>query len=163
MSKSLTLYELSNDFQKYMDAETDEELAMALADLTAGQIEVKAESYCQFIASLDGFAEQCKAESQRISKVAKAAENKAARLKERMKDCLELANIDKLTAGTFKIALQKNPAALRELDKDLTPASYRVIIPETWEPDKSRIKDALKAGDEVAGYELSVGTSLRIR
>lgn len=163
MSKSLTLYEMSNDFAKYMEAESDEELAMALADLTAGQIEVKAESYCQFIASLDGFVDQCKAESARISKVAKAAENKAATLKERMKECLELASIDKLSAGTFKIAIQKNPPALREIDRELTPAGYRVIVPETWEVDKARIKDALKNGDTVPGYDLTVGTSLRIR
>lgn len=163
MSKSLSLYELSDDFKKYLEAETDEELAMALADLTAGQIEVKAESYCQFVKSLEGFTEQCNVEATRIRNAAKSAENKAKRLKERMKECFDLANIDKLTAGTFKVAIQNNPPSLKEIDKEQCPAGYRIIIPETWEADTARIKSDLKAGAEIAGYELSVGQSLRIR
>lgn len=159
----LTLYELTKDFDTYMNAETDEEMAAALADITAGQIEIKAESYCQFITSLEGFADTCKAEADRISKVAKAAKNKADRIKEHMKTCLESAGINTLPAGTFKINLQNNPPALKEIDRELCPASFKVVIPETWQPDNARIKEALKNGETVDGYELTVGKSLRIR
>lgn len=163
MSKSMSLYNLTDDFTRYMEAETDEELASALADITAGQIEVKAQSYCQFIASLEGFADTCKAESDRIAKVAKVAKNKADRIKEHMKECLVNANIMSLPAGTFKVSIQNNPPALNKINDELTPASYRVVVPETWFPDNSRIKDALKNGEQVAGWELTVGKSLRIK
>lgn len=160
---NLSLYQLTDDFTRYMEAETDDEIASALADITAGQIEVKAQSYCQFIASLEGFADQCKAESDRIAKVAKVAKNKADRIKQHMKDCLLSAGIMSVPAGTFKVSVQKNPPALKVVDEDKCPAAYRIIIPETWQPDTARIKDALKNGEQVAGYELTTGQSLRIR
>ena len=163
MSKALSLYTMTDDFKKYMESETDEEMASALADITAGQIEVKAQSYCQLIASLEGFSDQCKAEADRISKAAKFAKNKADRIKEHMKECLINADIMSLQSGTFKVTLQNNPPALSELNRDECPASYRVIIPETWEADKARIKEALKAGESVPGYDLTVGKSLRIK
>lgn len=163
MSKALSLYNLTDDFVRYMEAETDEEIASALADITAGQIEVKAEGYCKLIASLEGFADQCKAESDRIAKVGKVAANKAAHIKAHMKECLQHADINSLSAGTFKVSIQNNPPALVEVNREICPPRFRVIIPETWEPDKARIKDALKNGEVVYGYELATGTSLRIR
>lgn len=159
----LSLYELTTDFTKYMEAETDEEIASALADITAGQIEIKAGSYCQFIASLDGFAKQCEEESKRIANVAKIAKNKADRIKDHMKRCLLDSNITKLQAGTFTVSIQNNPPVLNVLDSEKTPASYRIIIPEAWQANNTKIKEDIKAGIDVPGYELTVGKSLRIK
>lgn len=163
MSKSLTLYQMSEDFTRYMEAETDEEIASALADITAGQIEVKVQSYCEFIASLDGFAEQCKTESDRIAKVAKTAANKAARIREHMKECMLIADINKLSAGTFTVSLAKNPGKLIIDDATVIPAQYLTYIPASTVPNNAEIKEALKAGEEVKGAHIETGTSLRIK
>jgi hypothetical protein len=159
----MNLYQMTTDFDRYMNAETDEDLAGALAEITAGEIEKKAENYCHFLANLDGDIERFKAEEKRISAIRKTMENKAARVKEYMKTALENANIQNIPAGTFKVSIQKNPPALHEIARDSCPAAYRIIIPETWQPDTARIKEALKNGEVVYGYELTTCTSLRIK
>jgi uncharacterized protein YyaL (SSP411 family) len=161
--KGLSLYQLTTDFDAYMNAESEEEIANALADITAGQIESKASGYCQFLAELEGFADTCKAEADRIAKVAKVAKNKADRIKEHMKECLINADISKLSAGTFTVSVQNSPPSLHMIDEGQTPCEYMVVIPESYQIDKSAVKEALKNGKEVSGWELTVGKTLRIR
>lgn len=162
-ARKLSLYQLTTDFDNYMNAETDQEIATALAEITSGQIEKKAESICKFLVSLDGDIDKFKAEEKRISDARKAMENKYDRIKEYMKSAMENAGIANVAAGTFKVSIAKNPPALKEVNRDDCPASFRTIIVETWEPDKARIKEALKAGEAVEGYELTTGKSLRIK
>lgn len=157
------LRELTADFTTYMNAESDEEIAAALAEITAGQIEDKAEYYCWFLRDLEGDIEKFKTEGKRISAAVKAMENKHARVKEYMKTALELAGINNLPAGVFKVAIQANPPALSVVDETLCPEEYITIVPATTAKDTARIKDDLKAGKDVPGYELTRGTSLRIR
>ena len=159
----MNLYQLTTDFDNYLNAETDEELAAALVEITAGQIEKKAENYCHFLANLESDIDRFKAEEKRIAGARKAMENKITRVKEYMKTALENADIMTVAAGTFKVSIQKNPAALHEVNRDICPAAYKIIIPETWQADNARIKAALVAGEVVPGYELTNGTSLRIR
>ncbi len=159
----MKLRELTADFTTYMNAETDEDIAAALADITAGQIEDKAENYCWFLRDLEGDIEKFKTEAKRITAAVKAMENKHARVKEYMKTALELAGINNLPAGTFQVAIQLNPPALSVVDETLCPAEYVIEIPATTTKDTTRIKDDLKAGKDVPGYELTRGTSLRIR
>ena len=157
------LRELTADFTAYLNAETDEEMAAALADITAGQIQDKAENYCWFLRDLEGDIEKFKTEAKRITAAVKTMENKHARVKEYMKTALELAGINNLPAGTFKVGIQLNPPALSVVDETLCPDEYIVEIPATTAKDTARIKDDLKAGKDVPGYELTRGTSLRIR
>lgn len=157
------LRELTADFTTYMNAETDEDIAAALAEITAGQIEDKAENYCWFLRDLEGDIEKFKTEGKRIAAAVKSMENKHARVKEYMKTALELAGINNLPAGVFKVAIQTNPPSLHEIDRTATPTEYFTLIPERWEVDNNKIKEDLKVGIEVPGYELTRGTSLRIR
>ena len=159
----MNLREMTADFAAYMNAETDEEIAAALADITAGQIEEKAENYCWFLRDMAGDIEKFKTEEARLSAARKAMENKQKRVKEYMLSALESAGIAKLAAGTFKVSIQANPPALDVIDASLTPAEYKVIIPAREEADTARIKEALKNGEEVEGYQLTRGSSLRIR
>ncbi len=157
------LRELTADFEMYLNADTDEEIAAALAEITAGQIEDKAENYCYFLRDLEGDIEKFKTEGKRIASVIKVMENKHAHVKDYMKTTLELAGINNLPAGIFKVSVQQNPPALSVVDDTLCPAEYIIEIPATTAKDTPRIKDDLKAGKDVPGYELTRGTSLRIR
>lgn len=159
----MNLYQLANDFDTYMNAETDEEIAEALADITSGQIEDKVENYCHFFANIAGDIDTFKAEEKRISAKRKAMENKYDRAKAYMLQALETAGINKLAAGTFKVSIQDNPPALEVVDAALTPAEYKITIPAQEQADTAKIKEALKNGGEVAGYRLTRGRSLRIR
>lgn len=158
-----TLYNLTSDFAKLMECEGDEEITNALIEISAGEIEKKAESYCQFLASMEATAETFKAEEQRISSARKAIENKVKAVKDRMKECLLAANIDKLTAGTFKISVSLTAGSLVIDDEKSVPARYCTIIPEQHVPDKAAIKAAIKNGEPCTYAHIEAGTQLRIK
>lgn len=157
------LYQLTTDFDRYMNAETDEETASALAEITAGEIEKKAENYCHFLANLESDIERFKAEEKRIADARKAMENKVSRVKEYMKDALLNANIDKITAGTFKVSISLTAGTLVIDNQSAIPAKFLTVIPEQYVPDKNAIKAAIKNGEAVPGCHIEAGTSLRIK
>jgi len=161
--RKLSLYDLSADFDALMSADTDDEVTSALADIVAGEIEKKAESYCQFLKMMESTVDNYKAEEKRISEGRKIIENKIARARERMKECLLLANIDKLEAGTFKISVGLTSGSVAIDDITKIPQKFLTVIPASFVPDKSQISRAIKAGEQVTGCHLEAGTMLRIK
>lgn len=103
------------------------------------------------------------AEIERLTARKKAIKNRVDSVKNYLQMNLEKAGIDSLKVGIFTVKLQKNPASLVVKNLDEIPARYITIIPEQHQPDKKAIKDALKAGEKVAGVELVQGRSLRIK
>jgi 7-cyano-7-deazaguanine synthase in queuosine biosynthesis len=161
--RKLSLYDLSKDFDNLMNADTDDEVTSALADIVAGEIEKKAESYCQFLKMLESTVETYKAEEKRISEGCKSIEKKIARAKERMKECLLLANIDKLDAGTFKISVGLTSGSVAIDDITKIPQKFLTVIPASFVPDKNAIKAAIKAKEEVPGAHIEANTALKIK
>lgn len=155
------LYQLTDDFNKLMECDEDE-TTNALIEISANEITVKAESYCKFLANLESDIEQFKAEEKRISGARKAMENKVERAKQYMKEALLNANIDKLTAGTFKISVSMTAGSLAIDDNDAIPAKFKTVV-QTVTVDKNAIKEAIKAGENVPGAHIEANTSLRIR
>lgn len=160
MEKSLSLYAMTTAMMDILEAEEVNEEMMEAA---FGAIVSKDNRIAYFIRDVESAIDAHKAEEKRIADRRKAMENKIKSLKGLIQMSMERLELDKIDTGVFKLAIQNNPAALEVIDREATPNAYRVIIPETWEPDNARIKDALKAGEEVAGYALKVGRSLRIR
>lgn len=158
----LSLYNLTDDFNKLMDAEGDD-ITDALIEMVAGEIEVKAESYCKLLAVLDTTIDQFKAEEMRISSARKAMENKVERVREYMKEALLNANIDKLKCGTFSVSVGLSPGSVSIDQSEIIPARFLTVIPEQYVPDKAAIKAAIKEGQEVPGAHIEAGYTLRIR
>ncbi len=161
-AKKLSLYDLTSDFAKLMDCDTEDEITNALIEISAGEIEKKAESYCQFLATMEATAESFKAEEQRIANARKAIEGKVKAVKDRMKDCLLAANIDKLSAGTFKISVALTGGSVVIDDMEKIPALFKTIV-QTVTVDKNELKQAIKSGLIKEGCHIEAGTSLRIR
>lgn len=156
-----TLYQLTTDFSDLM--ECDDDISNALADIVAGQIEHKAENVCKFLTVLETTAEQFRAEEKRISAARKALENKAERVKEYIKESMLNADIEKLSAGTFKLSVSLSPGSVSIDDIASIPARFLTVIPEQYQPDKAAIKAAIKAGEDVPGAHIEAGYTLRIR
>lgn len=156
-----TLYQLTTDFSDLM--ECDDDISNALADIVAGQIEHKAENVCKFLTVLETTAEQFRAEEKRISAARKALENKAERVKEYIKESMLNADIEKLSAGTFKLSVSLSPGSVSIDDIASVPARFLTVIPEQYQPDKAAIKAAIKAGEDVPGAHIEAGYTLRIR
>lgn len=158
-----SLYTLTKDFDALMELDTPDEFDNQLIQIVAGQIEQKAGNVCQFIKILETTAEQFRTEEQRISTARKALENKAERVREYMKQALLTANIDKVSAGTFKVSVGLSPGSIAIDDLASIPPRFLTVIPEQYQPDKAAIKTAIKAGEFVPGAHLDCGFQLRIR
>lgn len=158
----MSLYDLTADFNALMECEGDEDINNALIDIVSGEIEKKAENICKFFKITENTIEMFKAEEQRIASARKAMENKVERVRERMKDALLAANIDKVTAGTFKISVALTGGSVVIDDMEKIPASYKTIT-QTVSVDKNELKQAIKSGLVTEGCHLEAGTSLRIK
>jgi hypothetical protein len=157
------LYKLTEDFHKLMELEDDEDVVNALIEVVAGEIEQKAESVCKFVKILEGTAAQFKAEEQRISARRKALENRAEQVRDYIKQSLLNANIDKITAGTFRLSVGLSPGSIVIDDLQQIPAQFLTIIPEQYVPDKAAIKAAIKLNpSSVPGAHIEAGYTLRI-
>ena len=159
----MTLYELTADFTRYMEAEDDDGIGSALAEITAGQIEQKAENWCHFLANIEGQIDHFRAEERRIAAARKIMENKVERGREYIKAAMLDADIDKINAGTFKLSLAKTAGSTVIYDADIIPAQFLTYVPATTIPDKAAIKDAIKHGEHVPGARVEEGFSLRIK
>jgi hypothetical protein len=165
---NLSLYQLSGNYLEALDFLTDPE-----ADLPAevindtlealgGELEDKVVNVAKFLRNMEAAAEAIKTAEADMAKRRKALESRVKWLKNYLKGNMEACGISKIECPYFKIAVQKNPAAVNILDEDAIPEQFKekVII---WKIDKAAIKDTIKAGKEVSGAELINGTRLAIR
>ena len=159
---NMSLYQLTSDFSQLMEAEAEDEIAMALVDMLAGEIETKAENICKLVKVLESTAASFKDEEKRIAERRKSLENKSARIREYMRDRLLSASIDKLNAGTFKVSVGLVGSCIID-DITQLPPRFITIIPEQYNPDKNAIKAAIKAGDTVPGAHIEASYTMTIK
>ena len=141
----------------------DKKVLIDLIDAVQGDFSAKAERICRFRANLLANSTAAKTESDRLNKIAKSEGNKADSLKWLLETCMIRAGMEKVDAGTFKLAIQRNPPSVFIAVPSEIPEDYQRIIPEVREPDKKKILEAMKAGEKVPGAMLTQGSSLRIR
>ena len=161
------LYELTTDYQAVWQLVEDDTTDLAVIEDTLqaleGDIEVKAASIATFIRGLTYDIDAIKAEEKRLADRRKAMENRVTAIKTYVQSQMEAAGLSKIKTSTQTISLQNNPPAVYIADERLIPAKYLTVIPQTTVADKKRIAEALKAGENVPGCELTQGKSLRIR
>lgn len=163
---AIALYELSQAYltvANMIDEETpDQDILNALMTIE-GQIEVKAVNIANLIKSIEAEAEIIKAEEKRLSQRRKSRENVVINVKQYLKETMEQMGKDKIKTAVWTVSIQNNPPAVQITNEDEIPGKFLTLIPERYEVNKKLISEALKAGEEVKGAELSVGRSLRIR
>ncbi len=158
----MKLYEIAPQFAAIADQDELsledmdrlDELNLALKD--------KAENIVALTENLSSFISLCESEEKRIKARKTAAKNKVAWLKDYLKYGMDTAGIVKLDFGTRSVTLQQSPPKLVVDDESAIPAKFFVVIPETTQLDKFRVKRALKDGD-VPGCHIERGQSVRFR
>ena len=158
----MTLYEMTSQanalYELLQNEEIDEQVF--LDTLEAIGVEEKIEGYCQVIKELQGDFDKYKAEADRLTARMKTAKNGIDRMKDSLLTFLRVSGQSKVKAGTFAVSIGTSKAT-NILDETLIPAEFKTPQPDKI--DKTAIKKAIESGVDVAGAEIIINESVRIR
>ena len=163
------LYTLAAEFHALELALAElEDDPQALADTLEGcraPLEQKVVNIVKYTRNIETLAEQIKAEEKRMTDRRKGLENKAARIREYVKGCMEYAQVLEVSCPFFRVAVRRNPPSVIIEDAEQLPLDYVVLPPiPAPMPDKRKIGEALRRGETVPGASLDESkTRLEIR
>jgi hypothetical protein len=169
MNKSLTLYEITEQYRSALDflANTpEEEIDM---DSFAAQLANLQSDLNSTAAAVGCYIREVEAESAAIKEWLKFQQDRARRLDStatRLRNYLlgelKLAGIKNVKDLRIVINIRKNPPRVKITDENLLPSEYRRthIVSE---PDKWAIKDILNSGCTIPGAELETIERLEIK
>ncbi len=145
------------------DSSQLETIAAYLETLTTDR-DHKLDGYATLISELDARATARMTEAQRLTALARTDENKAQRLKERLKLFFEVHGLERVNTARYRLSIAKNggktPIFLSVEPEQLPPAYQRTRI----EADLEAIRTTLGTGEKLVFAQLiERGTSLRIK
>ena len=153
----MTLYEIDQAIMNCLDSETGEIIDAELLDNLQMERTEKIENVACWIKELKAEAEALKAEKLAFAERQRVAENKAESLKNWLAYVLNGEKFKTTRASiTFRATDKVEITDIMQLDENF----LRYKEPEA---DKTAIKEAIKAGQEVAGATLVSSTSVIIK
>jgi hypothetical protein len=153
----LTLLTLIED----AEGELTHEIESAL-QLTEEQFQDKAISYGYVIKGFDNTESIIEDEIERLMVLKQRAAKRKELFKERLASAMLEFGVEKIESPTLKLSFRKSEA-VEITDETVIPQECKELIPETWKISKTKIKEAIKAGEEVPGAELVTRKNLQIK
>lgn len=157
-----SIYELTGIFKQIAEMEgIDEETKLDTLESIdwTEQFEEKVENTVKVIKNKEAEKKQLKEEIDRLTARHKSIDNDITRLKTGLQGAFEITGYEKVKTLLFTVSLTNNQPSV-VVDEDLLPKKYFI---QTLKPDKTAIKELLKAGKKVKGAMLQESRSLRIR
>ena len=155
----MNLYEINALMESLVDEETGELVEFELFQALQMERDVKIENLLRWYKNESTIAAAFKAESDNLSKLARASANKAARLKDYISQVLDGTPF---VCPSGKISFRNSPGAV--------VIGEGVELDEKWisttilrDPDKPAIRAALKAGEVIPGVTLESSVSTIIK
>lgn len=164
----MTLYELTSEYMELLamleDPDVDEDLIADTLEGIDGELEIKADGYARVMRQMDADAKAIKAEEERLANRRKSLENRAANLKGRLQQMMEITGKVKFKTELFSFGIQKNPAAVVIDEQYIENIPEEYLIRQDPKIDRAKLKEDLKAGKDLDGIaHLEQSESLRIR
>jgi len=164
MELNKSLFQISSELMqiwnelKETGGELTPEIEAALT-LTNQQLQTKAGNYVSFIKKLESETEHLKETYlKKVQSEIKKRENLISHLKDALLVAVqEFGDIE--TDRLFKVCLRQSEA-VNIYDIDKLPNDYKIFEPKA---DKRKIKDSIKAGEDVKGAEIIINNSINIR
>jgi hypothetical protein len=161
------LYQLVAQYRELQQIDAEEIPEDVLRDTLealSGELEMKATNVAMFCQNLDTFAANCDEAAKRMKERATKIKRKADQVRGYLQTMMEAAQITKIEAPEFTLAIRKNPPSLVIVPDAKIPDEFMVKppVPAPY-PDKTAIKEAIKAGRKVDGCRLEQGQRLEIR
>lgn len=162
------LYEIAAEYRdaatKLAELDLDAQTIADTLEGLSGDLETKAQNVAFFVRNLEATAAAIKQAEADMAARRKAMENRADGLKRYIFESMTVAGIEKIECPHFRLAIKNNPAAVDVFEPGLVPSSFmRTPEPPPPAPDKTAIKEALKAGQDVPGARLTSGQRLEIK
>lgn len=160
-----TLADLENDDGDYVDPETGEVMTLEQAlDALHMAREDKLEGMAVWAKELEATAKAIKAEEDALIKRRRTAENKMGRLKAKLLTaCMGENGVPvRFTTARADVQFRLNQPSTIVYDESLLPERYK-IKKITVAPDKTAIKEAIRAGEAVPGAYLERSRSVMIK
>lgn len=143
-----TLFELTNEFEKlYLMASDDVLDEQAFKDTLDGmmfELEVKGEGYINVINRLDMEARKAEEIAELMKHKADVRKNNIKRMKDALLKAMDAAQVRKIEAGAYTIAISKNGGKLPLIIDSDVPDNFKRII---YEDDKDLIRKHLDNGE----------------
>lgn len=162
----MTLNENIYNLLQYLGAAEAELTPEAEAELLRleDNLQHKVDDYAGFIRQIEGFASDCKEESQRLGQRSGMWERKASYLRQRLLEALQRLGTDKLATAKNTVSVCLNSKApLTISNVNAVPDTFLRVKVET-SPDLEAIREHLEAGNVLSFASLEPkGKHLRIK
>lgn len=159
---SFRLYEITDVILNQFTDKDDDDFDIGELEKWEAAFEHKVESCAAVVKNLTAEADACQEEARRLSQKATVISNRIDALKGYMKRNMEYLDKKSVTAGIFKVRIQKSPMSVKIIDEDSVPEKYKWEFKETRFRKKS-IADHVKATGEIPpGVNIPTKTHLRI-
>jgi hypothetical protein len=162
----LSLYQIEVEYmelaQQMIDngGEANEELEAKLL-ITEQNLQTKGINYGFIIKQMDAECDIIDSEIKRLQGLKKSRTNSIERLKEGISQAMQLFGVEEIKMPTLKINFRKSES-VEITDMDKIDRNFIKIV-TTESADKTAIKEAIKAGNPVAGAELKQNKNLQIK
>lgn len=153
----MNLFEIEREIMSCLDMETGEIIDTEKLDQLAMERDIKIENIACWIKNLSAEAAALKEQKQVFADRQKVAENKVESLKKYLATYL---NGQKFSTEKVAVSFRKT-SSVNVTDVSLVPEEYLKYAEPTV--DKTAVKNAIKAGIEVAGAEIVEGQSISIK
>lgn len=142
------------------EGELTDELENALS-ITREEFENKAVSLGYVLKSFDNSIELIDQEIKRLTELKKRASNRQGMIKERLSNAMNEFGIEKLNTATLSLSFRKSESVEIE-DERLIPTDFTESKVVTT-ISKTKIKEAIKRGENVQGAKLVSNKNLQIK
>lgn len=153
-----SLYEIDQAILACVDFETGEIIDQEQLDNLMMERSTKIESVALWVKNLESDAVAYKAEKEAFAQREKQASDKAKRLKEWLARVCEGEKF-----STAKCAVSFRTSESVEIAEGANIPSEYMRVKTTSEPDKTAIKEALKAGTEIDGCRIATKMNANIK
>ena len=164
----MQLYKIADEIEVILASEVDHETGeitdetIAKLDSLEMERDAKALAVAAYLKGELAEGEAVEREVVNLKQRATGHKNRAKRLRDYLamnlpKDC------EPISDARSRIAWRKNPPKVVIHEDHLVPADYQRVIPESREPDKKKIADALKGGEHLTFAELERSQRLEVK
>ena len=158
----MNLYQINSEIQALIiAADENGEIDARLFDQLQITKSEKQLNIIKFIKHLENDEEAIKGEFDRLKVLKEQAAKRKESLTRYLAESMRIDGVTELDFTTFKAKFKKNPPKLLIADDAKLPDEYTVTKIDI-QPDKDKIKAAIKAGQEIVGCRIEQGERLDI-